>query len=117
MVAVRKQDNSIKRQHKDNVDWTITNLRKYKNKMRAVVIFGHAFPRKGRYKANGDMDFFDPVNRELKKLRIPQNRAIYICGDIHKDKRFKVGSLNGRAVARKRVYKVKVDSQGNIDIR
>jgi len=106
----------MKKQHEDNVDWTITNLRKYKNKMRAVVIFGHAFPRKNRYKPNGDMDFFDPVNSELKDLKIPQNRAIYICGDLHKDKRFKVGSLNGRVVDRKRVYRVIVDPQGNIDL-
>jgi hypothetical protein len=107
---------TMKKQHEDNVDWTIKNLRKYKNKMRAVVIFGHAFPKKNRYKPNGDMDFFDPVNSELKDLKIPQNRAIYICGDLHKDKRFKVGSLNGRVVDRKRVYRVIVDPQGNIDL-
>jgi hypothetical protein len=107
---------TMKEQHKDNVDWTIRNLNLYKDKMRAVVIFGHAFPAKGRYKPSGDMDFFNPINRELKALNIPRNRAIYICGDSHRDKPFEVGSLNGRVIARKSLYRVIVDPQGNINL-
>lgn len=76
LVGGRVQDAEEWRQrHRQNVNWVQSNLKRFGEECRAVVVFGHALPT-ARH-----LDFFGPFTEDIARLGKP---TVYIHGDGHR---------------------------------